>query len=116
MTGTVRNAAHTLGLLTAVLAVGACAPSPGEAVAGRIRDSDSPEIGKVVFRPQNWIDPEQIDVFLAPAVSEAEAERLWCDMIVPAGGSEDGENVVIVWNATGTSLMATDPACQPSPS
>lgn len=116
MTSRIWNAARMAGLLAAVLPLLACAPSPGEAVAARIRASNAPAIGKVVFRPTSGIDPEETDVWLAPGTSEADADRLWCDVIVPAGGSHGGDNVVVVWNATGTSLMAKDPSCQPSPS
>lgn len=109
------------GILLAVAFVGTLlylwvAASPGEAVAARIRASNAPEIGRVVFRAKNYIDPEETDVWLVPGATEADADRVWCDVIVPAGGSQGGDNVVVVWNATGTSLMAIGPACQPGTS
>jgi hypothetical protein len=110
------NAALGLGLVLAVGSVSSCAPSPGEALAASIRQSNSPAIGKVVFRAQNMLDPEEIDVWLAPGVSEAEAERLWCEVIVPRGGSQYGDHVVVVWNDTGMDMMATNPTCPASPS
>ncbi len=116
MNTVIGKAALGLGLVLAVASVCSCAPSPGEAVAASIRQSNSPAIGKVVFRAQNMLDPEEIDVWLAPGVSEAEAERLWCEVIVPRGGSQYGEHVVVVWNATGMDMMATNPTCPASPS
>ena len=110
MTRMIGNATRAAGLVAAVLASCACAPSPGQAVAQRIRESNSPAIATVVFRPENMLDPEEVDVWLAPGVSGAVADRLWCDVIAPAGGSQE---LVVVRNATGTSMMATDPPCQP---
>jgi hypothetical protein len=112
----IEKAAVALGLILAAGSVCSCASSAGEAVAARIRQSNAPAIGKVVFRNQSMIDPEEIDVWLAPRVSEADAVRLWCEVIVPAGGSQDGAHVVVVWNDTGTEMMATNPTCTASPS
>jgi hypothetical protein len=110
----IRKAALGLGLVLIAGAACSCASPAGEAVAASIRQSNAPAIGKVVFRAQNMLDPEEIDVWLAPGVSEADAERLWCEVIVPAGGSQEGDHVVVVWNDTGTAMMATNPTCPPA--
>jgi hypothetical protein len=110
------KAALAMGLILAAGSASSCTSSAGgEAVAARIRQSNAPAIGKVVFRRQSMIDPEEIDVWLAPGVSEADAERLWCEVIVPAGGSLGVEHVVVVWNDTGTALMAMNPSCPANP-
>jgi hypothetical protein len=94
------------------VATGACSPSPGQAVAERIQAAGSPLVGKVVFRPANFLDPPETDVWLKPGVSEADAEVLWCEVVVPAGGAaEEGDVGVVIWNDAGTQMMATGATC-----
>jgi hypothetical protein len=99
------------GVLVTV-ATGACSPSPGQAVAERIRAAGSPLVGKVVFRPADLLDPTETDVWLKPGVSEADAELLWCQVVVPAGGAEAGDIGVVIWNDAGTQMMATSVICR----
>ena len=61
---------------------------PGRALADRLRSAGSPLIESVEFHPQTIIDPPLVDVIVRPGVTEGEAAVLWCDVVVPAGGSK----------------------------
>lgn len=100
-----------LALVVGFVAVG-CALAPEGRVANRIRAAASPVVREVVFRPANFLDPASIDVWLIPGATVAQADRLWCEVIVPAGGSA----YVEVWNDSGTELMVSvDPICPTPP-
>lgn len=103
-----------LWLLSGVLliVVGSGGSRAGETVAERIRGVGSPLVREVVFRPQNLPDPPEVNVWLKPGVSESDADDLWCDVIVPAGGTADGDTAVVIWNDSGTAIMAADATCQ----
>lgn len=94
-----------LSLVAAVAA--ACSPS-GEEIAQRIRDAHSPLIESVNYRPQNILDPQEIDVLLKPGTTEAQADALWCEIVVPAGG----DIPVVLWADSGIGdMMATNAIC-----
>jgi hypothetical protein len=89
------------------------AGTPAEQVAVRIRAADSALVGRVVFRPANMFDDPRIDVWLRPGATESQAEALWCDIVVPAGGSSsNAETGTVIWNDSGTQMMANDPAIE----
>ena len=98
-----------LGVLLIVLSSGGS--RAGESVAERIRSAGSPLVREVVFRPQHLPDPPEVNVWLNPGVSESDAVELWCDVILPAGGSAGGETAVVIWNDPGTAMMAADATC-----
>jgi hypothetical protein len=101
-----------MGVLLAALFAAACAPSPGEQVAARIRAAGSSLIRDVTFRAPNMVDPASVDVWLRPGATEAQADALWCEVIAPAGGSAfEGDTEVVVWNDQGTEPMALSPSC-----
>ena len=84
----------------------------GESVAERIRGAGSTLVREVVFRPQDLPDPPEVNVWLKAGASESDAVRLWCDVIIPAGGTAGGDTAVVVWNDPGTSMMAVNATCQ----
>ena len=85
---------------------------PGRALASRLEAAGSPIVRDVIFRPATMIDPPEVDVWLRPGVSEAQAVALWCQTIAPAGGSPfEGDLGVVVWNDAGTQMMAVNPQC-----
>ena len=60
------------------------------------------------------IDPPEVDVIVQTAVSEAQAERLWCDVVAPAGGSQfTGDLGALIYDDAGNWLALT--AICPSP-
>ena len=61
---------------------------PGRALAARLRAAGSPLIESVEFQPQRLIDPPEVHVIVRPGVTEDQAAALWCDVVVPAGGSK----------------------------
>jgi hypothetical protein len=98
-----------LGLSLVAAVAAACSPSGGE-IAQRIRDARSPLIESVNYRPQNILDPqERIDVLLKPGTTEAQADALWCEIVVPA----DGNGIpVVLWADSGIGdVMATNAIC-----
>ena|ERR1700690_3196693 len=105
-----------LALVAGLVATG-CASTAGEQVASRIRAANSPVVREVVWRPANFLDPPEVDVWLIPGATESQAEILWCQVIVPAGGSPyQNDTGVAVWNDAGTEMMVTvTPVC-PTPS
>ena len=101
--------------MTAVV-LASCASPVGEQVATRIRAAGSPIVREVIYQPENYLDPEGLEVFLRPGTTEAQAKDLWCTVVVPAGGSAfEGETGVTLWNDAGTEMMAQDVTC-PAPS
>ena len=112
---------RALVFVLAALLVASCAPAPGEQVAARIRAAGSPLVREVTFRAADMIDPASIDVFLSPGTTRAQAEGLWCAVIVPAGGTmTEGDAGVALWTTTqawtapagdGSDFLDIDPTC-----
>ena len=102
-------------LLALVLGtLGACTAAPGEQVANRIRAAQSQIVRDVIYRPANALDPAEVIVYLRSGSTEADARLFWCNIVVPAGGSEfEGETGVSIWNDAGSALMALDVSCPP---
>ena len=77
-----------------------------------MRAANSPLVKQVIYRPDNFLDPPEVDVWLHLGATDAEANKVWCDVIEPAGGSHfEGDTGTVVWNATGTKMMAADVEC-----
>jgi hypothetical protein len=91
----------------AVLACGGTTPDPG-AVARTIGQANAPVIQEVRFRPRNFLDPPEVWVLLVPGSTESDATRLWCEVVVPAGGSHDD---VEIYSHDGTAVLALDATC-----
>jgi ABC-type Fe3+-hydroxamate transport system substrate-binding protein len=106
-----------VALVMAVAMLGACASPPGEQIATRIRAAGSLIVREVIYRPANVLDPPEVIVYLRSGTTEAQARDLWCAVVVPSGGSPfEGDTGVTLWNDSGTTLMAQDVTCPPSPS
>lgn len=104
--------AKVIALPAVGLIVLACTASPSEALATRLREAGSPLVGQVVYRPANFLDPAEVDVWLKLGTTADQANELWCQVIEPAGGSHvEGDTGVVVWNYAGTEIMAADVEC-----
>jgi hypothetical protein len=104
--------ALSLAFCIAVIATG-CATKAGQAVANRIEDAKSPVV-RAVFFHDDYLDGPEVVVYLRPGTTESEADRLWCEVVVPAGGSDTGVTAVTVWDDTGSVWMARGVACPTS--
>jgi hypothetical protein len=115
-----------LWIVCLVLVVGATAScgrnlpvSQGEAVAERIRDSGSPLLERVDFRPGNLLDDLEVVVWLRSDVTQQQADEFWCEVVLPAGGSDWGDAdldptrlvPVSVFTADDVRRLDSDPAC-----
>lgn len=90
---------------------------PGRQLAARIQAARSPLIRDVVFRPQTMIDPPEVHVIVQAGVTEAQAERLWCDVVAPAGGSQfESDLGALIYDDTGNWLASTVSCASPAPS
>ena len=86
--------------------------NPAESLASRLEGAGSPLIEKVDFRPQTVIDPPEVRVVVRPGVTDREAQQLWCDLIVPAGGSRfEGNTGTVIVDDAGN-WLAVDWACE----
>jgi hypothetical protein len=95
------------------LIVVACGPSRDPAaVAAAIQAANDPQIQEVRFSPPNFLDDATISVMLVPGASESDATRIWCDVVVPAGGSHDYDPVAVeIYNREGTVAFALEAEC-----
>jgi hypothetical protein len=90
---------------------------PGRQLADRIRVADSPLVREVIFRPQTMIDPPEVHVIVNAGVTEAQAERLWCEVVAPAGGSQfEGDLGALIYDDAGNWLAANAQCGSPGPS
>ena len=90
---------------------------PGRALAARLQAAGSPLIREVVFRPQSMIDPPEVHIIVQPGVTESQAERLWCDVIAPAGGSQfEGDLGALMYDDAGNALASSATCESPLPS
>ena len=105
-----RAITRAVALAVALQVLLGCTSQPGAQVAAKIADARSSTVGRVTF-VDNWLDRPQVTIWLRYGATEAEAERLWCDVIVPAGGSHEGPTYVEVLNSTGFVGMAVDTSC-----
>jgi hypothetical protein len=88
-------------------------------VATRIRAAQSDLVLKVNYRPEDFIDPAVVDVYLRPGTTKAQALEVWCGVVLPAGGEdlEGGGKAVSLWDAGGNTFMTPEADCPaPSPS
>jgi hypothetical protein len=90
---------------------------PGRALAARLQAAGSPLIREVVFQPRSMIDPPEVHVIVWPGVTEAQAERLWCDVVAPAGGSQfEGDLGALIYDDAGNRLASLVTCESPLPS
>ena len=102
-------------LALVALLVGACAPSEGEAIASRISAAKDPAITDVRFHRENYIDPEEINVYVAPGTSTTEAARIWCEVVAPAGGGWSQEHPAFLMDEKSHDILVDEPACSTTP-
>jgi len=94
--------------IVAPLVALACAPSQDvEAVASDIESFGHPSIQDVRYSPRNFLDPAEIKVLLVVGATEDDAAHVWCEVIVPAGGSDFTE----IYNQDGSASMAIGVRC-----
>lgn len=89
--GFVRSAALIFVLIAAVtIVVRDAYYGPGIGIADRIRNAHSPVVSTVIYRDPNlWGGPAgEVWVYLGHDTTQAEVDAFWCDVVVPAGGSE----------------------------
>lgn len=95
---------------------GTWSDDPGRQLADRIRAAGSPLVRDVVFRPQSMIDPPEVHVIVNVGVTEAQAERLWCDVVAPAGGSQfEGNLGALIYDDAGNWLASNAHCASPGP-
>lgn len=80
-------------------------------MAERLRAANSPLVDHVVFRPGSGIDPPEVNVWLAQGVTDEAAGQLWCDVVVPAGGTRQGDTAVVMYDITGTTTLGDNADC-----
>jgi hypothetical protein len=106
-----------LGLTASLVAGCSFRPAeggPSQAVADAIRASGSNLIDNVYYEPANILDPSVIRVYLKTGTTDAEADALWCAVVIPAAGSADAAELsrVSLSNNSGTdSLGSAAPEC-----
>ena len=78
------------GAVSLLVAGCGLAPGPGAVIAERIRAANSPIVREVVFSPHDWVagNPEEITVYLVREVTDAQAQDLWCNVMIPAGAEQ----------------------------
>jgi hypothetical protein len=90
---------------------------PGRQLADRIRAANSPLVQHVGFQSQTIIDPPEVHVIVKHGVTEAQAEGLWCDVVVPAGGSQfEGDLGALIYDDAGNWLSSRVECSSPQPS
>ena len=60
---------------------------PGPGIADRIRATNSPLLQDVAFRA-SFTGSGEVTVHLVQGMTEAQARRFWCEVVVPAAGSD----------------------------
>jgi hypothetical protein len=100
---------------TSILVIAACnsaTDDPHHTVANRIRDRSPEVVREVIYEPQTFIDAPQVYVYLRPGAGREDVRDLWCNVIVPAGGTHDlAGTAVTVWNDAGTELLSEGITC-----
>jgi hypothetical protein len=110
----VKRSAALLAAVLACASLAAAGCAEREAgVADRIRAVNSPIVRRVFYQSSNILDPAEVDVYVGAGTTQAQAQRLWCDVIVPAGGDA---TFVALWRGVGWFSVNVDPTCPvPSP-
>jgi hypothetical protein len=84
-------------LASATLATAGCAEREA-CVADQIRAANSPIVREVVYRSSNILDPAEVDVYVSLGTTNAQAQALWCD-------------VIVLYKAGGLFSVRVDPTC-----
>ena len=103
-----------LAVATVLVVVAGCAPQRDQVVVDRLNAAKSPLVRDVFYRPGGFLDDAEIIVYLRAGVTDTQAREFWCQVVVPAGGTEfdSGPSAVTVWNDSGTvNMIPADTSC-----
>jgi hypothetical protein len=78
-------------LFVALIALIAAGCARGASVRDRILAPKSSLIGDAYSYEDGTFSVASVHVALLPRTTEAEAARFWCEVVVPAGGTHDGD-------------------------
>jgi hypothetical protein len=106
-----RRQARLVAVAASMLVATACQADEQGLVADRIRSSGSVLIDEVIYRSANLLDPSEVIVYLRRGTTQDEASAFWCEVVVPAGGSNDAGAPVTLWDETGSTMLTTDVEC-----
>jgi hypothetical protein len=107
--------------VASLLAAG-CAAGSGQAIADRIRATNSPMVREVVLSPANFWQGsgDAVYVYLTDAATDEEALDLWCTVVYPPGANTLPAGQVGLYKGgepqqgggrSGASLVLRDPVC-----
>ena len=100
-------------LLVALVALSAVGCARGASVRDRILATKSPLIGDAYSYEDGTFSVARVHVALLPRTTEAEAATFWCEVVVPAGGTHDGDGVMVTLAIQGVGgSVADDTACE----
>ncbi len=88
--GLVELARSFLALSAIALALAGCynTRTPGlEAAGERVRQEQSSLIFRVEYEEGNFLDTEELTVWLVPSATEADRVGVWCDILIPLGAA-----------------------------
>lgn len=110
---TIRGVALLVVALT--LAVACVFPDRGTRIANELRDYGHPLIAVVEYNADDDSSGPLLTVLLRPGATQAEAETLTCEVIVPANrrGSPPETFVFDVLDSTGLGLLASEATACP---
>ena len=80
----------------------------GYDIAARIA-AEHPELGqRATFHP-DWLDGDEVDVYLKAGIALREAEGAYCSLVAPA--AEKSPNFVLVWLDEGRGALLPPSTC-----
>jgi hypothetical protein len=88
-------------ILLVLIAVAGCSegPTPLARAAKAVEAAGSPRIERVIYREANFLDPEEVLVYLPASATANDAAAVWCGVLLPAGLTDLNTTV---WNSAGT--------------
>jgi hypothetical protein len=104
------RATNILLLGFAVATVSGCSDNSAQ-VADRIRSARSSLVIGVDYTPADFLDRAVIQVSMKGDVSQVEAQQFWCQIVLPAGGSDE---LVGLWRGSSLQVITVDDSCPTS--
>ena len=106
----VHRAINALLLGLAFATASGCSDNSSQ-VADSIRSAGSSLVVEVGYKPANILDRAVIEVTLNEGVSQAEAQQFWCQVVLPAGGSDQ---LVALWRDSSEQVITVEDSCPAS--